>query len=192
MKATYVFWYLLLYPLARLIVPCVVNGRENIPQGACIVCANHTNILDPVLIAYAFGRKCQLFFMAKAELFKVPIVGSIFKTVGVFPIVRGETDINSIRTAMKHLKNGDKIMMFPEGTRVKEDDLIAAKSGAVRIAIKMKVPVLPIHLSKGKKAFSRSKLVIGEPYMLQAPLDKNYAPLISELMDKIHALEFES
>lgn len=192
MKAAYIFWYLLLFPLARLIVPCIVKGRENIPQGPVIVCANHTNILDPVLIAYAFGHKCQLFFMAKAELFKIPIVGSIFKSMGVFPIVRGETDINSIRTAMKHLKNGDKIMMFPEGTRVKEDDLIAAKSGAVRIAVKMKVPVLPVHVSKGRKAFKRSRLVIGEPYMLQPPTDKNYAPLITELMDKIHALEFQS
>lgn len=192
MKFAYVFWYMLLFPLAKLIVPCIVKGRENIPDGPVIVCANHTNILDPVLIAYAFGHKRQLFFMAKAELFKIPIVGSIFKTVGVFPIVRGETDINSIRTAMRHLKNGEQIMMFPEGTRVKEEDLVAAKSGAVRIAIKMKVPVLPVHLSKGKKAFHQSKLIIGEPYMLQAPADKNYAPLISELMDKIHALEFQT
>ncbi|MEA4896324.1 MAG: lysophospholipid acyltransferase family protein [Oscillospiraceae bacterium] len=192
MRAAYVFWYMILYPLAKLIVPCAVKGRENIPHGAAIVCANHTNILDPVLIAYAFGHKRQLFFMAKAELFKIPIVGGIFKTVGVFPIVRGETDINSIRTAMKHLKKGRQIMMFPEGTRVREDEAVAAKSGAVRIALKLKVPLLPVHLSKGKKAFQQSRLVIGEPYMLQQPEEKDYAPLIDELMDKIHALEFQN
>ena len=117
MKFAYVFWYMLLFPLAKLIVPCIVKGRENIPDGPVIVCANHTNILDPVLIAYAFGHKRQLFFMAKAELFKIPIVGSIFKTVGVFPIVRGETDINSIRTAMRHLKNGEQIIGLFESIR---------------------------------------------------------------------------
>lgn len=192
MKAAYVIWYLIAYPIARLILPCRFLGRENIPQGPLVVCANHTNILDPVLVAIAFGRKRQLFFMAKAELFNIPIFSTILKSIGVFPINREETDISSIRTAIKHLKNSEQIMMFPEGTRVSDANTVAAKSGAVRIATKMKAPILPIFLTKGKKLFQSSQVVIGMPFTLQAPPDKNYSPLADELMEKIQALEPKS
>jgi 1-acyl-sn-glycerol-3-phosphate acyltransferases len=192
MRIAYAIYYLIAYPFVRFIFPCRFIGLENIPQGPLIVCANHTSLMDPVQIAIAFGIKRQLFFMAKAELFKIPVFGAILKSAGVFPIVRGETDITSIRTAIKRLKSGHQIMMFPEGTRVSEDELVAAKSGAVRIATKLKVPVLPIFISSGKKAFRCAKLVIGEPYMMENPVNKNYEPLSNELMGKIHALENKS
>jgi len=189
MKAAYVIWYLIAYPIARLILPCRFFGRENIPQGPLVVCANHTSLLDPVLVALAFGRKRQLFFMAKAELFNIPVFSTILKSIGVFPINREETDISSIRTAIKHLKDSEQIMMFPEGTRVCDANTVAAKSGAVRIATKMKAPILPIYISKGKKEFRFSTVVIGTPYTLQAPPDKNYILLADELMEKIQTLE---
>lgn len=189
MSKSYVFWYSIVYPLVRLIFPCSFYGRENIQPGPMIVCANHSNFIDPVLIAVAFGRKHQLFFMGKAELFHVPLLGSVLRAVGAFPVQRGETDIGSIRTAMKHLKNGHQIMMFPEGTRVTEAETVDAKSGAVRIAIRMGVPIQPIYISNKKKAFRCSKLVIGKPYMMAAPDDKNFTRLAEELMEKIQALE---
>jgi len=156
-----------------------------------IICANHSNFVDPVLIAMAFGRKHQLFFMGKAELFRIPLLGSVLRAVGAFPVQRGETDIGAIRTAMKHLKNGDRIMMFPEGTRVSEAETVDAKSGAVRIATKMNAPIQPIYISTKKRIFHASKLVIGKPYIIPAPSDKNYAPLAEELMGKIQSLEKE-
>lgn len=189
MRAAYLFYYIIAYPIARLILPCRFFGRENIPDGPLLVCANHSSLLDPVLIAVAFGRKRQLFFMAKAELFKIPLFSAILKSIGVFPINREETDISSIRTAIKHLKDGHQIMMFPEGTRVGDNDSVPAKSGAVRIAMKMKAPILPIYITAGKKLFRSSKVVIGMPYTLQAPQDKNYCPLADELMERIQALE---
>jgi len=192
MSAVYLICYLIVYPLVHLIFPCRFFGRANIPEGPAIVCANHSNLIDPVLIAFAFGCRRRLFFMAKAELFRVPVLGTFFRMLGAFPVVRGETDIGAIRTAMRHLRNGRQIMMFPEGTRVSESELVAAKSGAVRIATKLKVPVLPIYISTRKKAFHCSKLVIGEPYMLEAPEDKDYAPAAQALMDSIHALEKRS
>lgn len=189
MKTAYVICYLIAYPIARLILPCRFFGRENIPEGQLVVCANHSSLMDAVLLAIAFGRRRQLFFMAKSELFKIPVLGRIIKSVGVFPIERGETDINSIRTAMKHLKSGHKIMIFPEGTRFSELESIAAKSGAVRIATKMKAPILPIYVTPGKKLFHSTKVVIGEPYLPQIPQDKDYTPLADELMKKIFTLE---
>ena len=189
MRSVYLIYYIILYPIARLLLPCSVFGRENIPAGPLVICANHTSLLDPVLIGYAFGRKRQLFFMAKAELFKVPVLGAFLRSIGVFPINREDTDISSIRTAMKHLKNGQQIMMFPEGTRVGDNDLVPAKTGAVRIAAKMKAPILPIYITPGKKLFHSSKVVIGAPYNIEAPAEKNYLPLADELMGKIQSLE---
>lgn len=189
MKTAYVICYLIAYPIARLILPCRFFGRENIPEGPLVVCANHSSLMDAVLLAIAFGRRRQLFFMAKSELLKIPILGRILKSAGVFPIERGEADINSIRTAMKHLKSGHKIMIFPEGTRFSELEAVAAKSGAVRIATKMKAPILPVYVTPGKKLFRSTKVVIGEPYLPQIPQHKDYTPLADELMHKIFTLE---
>lgn len=189
MKTAYVICYLIAYPIARLILPCRFFGRENIPEGPLVVCANHSSLMDAVLLAIAFGSRRQMFFMAKSELLKIPVLGRILKSVGVFPVERGEADINSIRTAMKHLKSGHKIMIFPEGTRFSELESVAAKSGAVRIATKMKASILPIYVTPGKKLFRSTKVVIGEPYLPQIPQDKDYTPLADELMYKIFTLE---
>ena len=190
MSFPYSFYYIIAYPFIRLFFPCRFYGKENIPQGPVIICANHSSLIDPVFIAIAFGAKRQLFFMAKAELFKMPVIGGFLRSAGVFPVERGETDIGAIRTAMKHLKNGKQIMMFPEGTRVSENDSIAAKSGAVRIAAKLQVPVLPIFISTNKRALHISKVVIGKPYELESPKGKDYTILADELMQKIHSLEY--
>ena len=189
MITAYVICYLIAYPIARLILPCRFFGRENIPKGPLVVCANHSSLMDAVLLAIAFRSRRQLFFMAKAELLQIPVLGRILKSAGVFPIERGEVDINSIRTAMKHLKNGHQIMIFPEGTRFSELESVAAKSGAVRIATKMKAPILPIYITSGKKLFRSTKVVIGEPYLPQIPQNKDYTLLADELMNKIFTLE---
>ena len=189
MKFPYALYYFIVYPFVRLIFPCRIKGRENIPDGPLIVCANHSSLIDPVFIAFAFTAKRQLFFMAKAELFRIPILKSILSSGGVFPVERGETDISAIRTAMRHLKNSEQIMMFPEGTRVSENEQVAAKSGAVRIATKLKVPILPIYISTNKRAFRMSSLNIGKPFYLESPDGKDFSGLSDTLMQKIHELE---
>lgn len=127
--------------------------------------------------------------MAKKELFEVPIIRSFLRAVGAFPVERGETDIGAIRTAMRLLKDGRKVMIFPEGTRITEEQAVSAKNGAVRIAVKMNVPLVPIFISKRKRAFRFARLVIGEPYYLDKPADKDYIGLSTELMQKIYELE---
>lgn len=189
MKVAYFIYYIIAYPWIRLIFPCRFVGKENITNGPLIVCANHSDYLDAVQLAIAFGSRRQLFFMAKAEFFKVPVVRTIFKLAGVFPIDREEADITAIRTTINHLKDGHIIMMFPEGKRVSESDSIAAKSGAVRIASKLKVPILPIYIAKNKKAFRVAKLVVGKPYTPEAPKNKDYTQLSDDLLNRIYALE---
>lgn len=189
MKIAYSIYYLLVYPFAKLVYPCRFFGRENIIDGPLIVCSNHSDYLDIVQLALAFGFKRRLFFMAKAEFFKIPVVRTIFKWGGVFPIERGEADITAIRTMINHLKNGHIIMMFPEGTRVSESDSVAAKSGAVRIATKLKVPILPIFITRNKKPFHRAELFVGNPYVPEVPKNKDFSVLSDDLMKRIYALE---
>lgn len=191
MKFFYVLYCSILYPLIRLFCPCRVYGKDKIPEGAIIVCSNHSSYYDSVMLAIYFGfNKNKLIFMAKAELLKKPFLGAILRSVGTFPVHRDEkTDIQAIRTAIKHLKNGKKIVMFPEGTRVEQGEYVAAKTGAVRIASKLKVGILPVWLTPGNKAFSRSAMVIGDPYYIKQPKDKNFEPIAEELLDKIRKLE---
>ena len=190
--SAYKFWYCAIWPLFKLLYPCDFFGRENICEGAAMVCCNHTSLLDPIYVGNAFGRKRQLFFMAKAELFEVPVAGKIFHSVGAFPVSRGEADIQSVRTCMGHLKAGEKVMLFPEGTRVTTQEHIAAKTGAVRISTKLNVPIIPIFLTPNKKVFHRAKLVIGKPFMLEKPEGKDYSAAADELMRRIYELEPKS
>ncbi|MEG0777658.1 MAG: lysophospholipid acyltransferase family protein [Oscillospiraceae bacterium] len=189
MRFFYTLFYILAYPFMRVVFPCHIRGRENIPEGAVVACANHSSLLDAVLMAIAFGIRRQLFFMTKADLFEIPVLGSILRAAQAFPVERGETDITAIRTAIKHLKNGERIMIFPEGTRVTESESADAKSGAVRIASKLKAPIVPVYISTGKRAFHFSRLEIGEAYMAETPKDRDFLPLADDLMKRIYAME---
>ena len=189
-RTAYSISYCILNPLVHFLWPFRTIGKENKPQGAALVCANHQSNLDPALLAAAFGMKTQLRFMAKKELFGIPVFKHWLNAMGAFPIDRKESDIAAIRTAMKYLKSGEMVMMFPEGTRVLPEDAVAAKTGAVRIAGKLKVPILPVYIESTHKLFHFSRLYIGRPYTPAAAHTKvDYERLSEELMDKIYALE---
>lgn len=184
--------YSTLKPFALLLYPLRCEGRENIPEGPAIVCANHSNYVDPVLIAMSFGRRHMLRFMAKKELFSVPVLGPILRKIGVFPVNRGASDIDAVRTTMKCLKSGDKVLIFPEGTRVSEDDAVAAKTGAVRIASRTKAPIIPVFVPRRKKLFGRVRVRIGKPYYVHAETHEDYLRCADELMARIRGLGDQS
>lgn len=189
-KFLYVLYSCLAWPFVRLICPCRVTGMENIPSGAAIICANHSSNFDPPMLAIYFGFKHKMYFMSKAELLDIPIIGFLLKQAGVFPVHRGEkTDIHAIRTAMKILKNGERVMMFPQGTRVLDGEYVAAKTGAVRIAAKLNVPILPVYITTGSKAFHRSDMVIGKPYHVAFSQDKDFESAAETLLEQINNLE---
>lgn len=189
MNRIYKISYYVLYLLRMILYPMRFTGRENAPEGAAIVCANHSSYIDPILLAFAFGPKHYLRFMAKIELFQNKFLSWLIRTYGGFPIDRGNSDITAIRTAMKILRDGGKVMMFPEGTRVSEDDAVAGKSGAVRLAMKLKVPIVPVYITRGKKLFHRTEIHIGPPYMIDASASAEFDVLAGQLMEKIYALK---
>lgn len=188
MSKTYLNLHRYLGPLLKIFFPLTIRGLENIPEGGAMVCANHSSMLDPLLIALAFGRNEHLRFMAKKELFSVPVVGKIITGAEAFPVDRGNNDLGAIRTALRFLKSGCKVMLFPEGTRVSEDDAVAAKNGAISLASRTGVPIVPVYLGREKRLFRKTELVIGTPYILGRVARDQYDELAGELMGKIYEL----
>ena len=89
---------------------------------------------------------------------------------------------------MRYLKRGDKIFMFPEGTRTGEDNMVDAKTGAVRLASKMDAPIVPVYIPRRKKLFSRVQLLIGEPYSVEGHNHNEYEQLADGIMERIYEL----
>ena len=116
MRLAYSVIYWIVYPFFNLVHPCRPVNRENVPEGAVILCPNHTRMSDPFFVVFALGRHIQPWVMAKAELMRVPVIGWLLKKAGVFAVDRGKSDVGAIKHAMKCLKNGEKLLMFPEGT----------------------------------------------------------------------------
>lgn len=128
----------LLTPLIKL----TIEGLEHVPlTGPVLVVANHLHNADPVLFSVAFPR--PLHFMAKRELFSVPIVAPIIRFVGAFPIDRGKADRSALRRAEQTLAQGIAVGMFPEGSRSTTGALRLAYPGAALVALRGGVPVLP-------------------------------------------------
>jgi len=176
-RKLYRFFQIVLFPVFKW--RCV--GRQNIPAGPVMFCANHSSNFDPILISLAMGIEIHPHYMAKIELFRVPIVKRVLAAIGAFPVDRGRNDIASIKTAMKYLKAGEKVAIFPEGHRL-NDDGGEAKRGAVRIADQMSVPVVPVYIPRNKKWFHTYTIVVGAPYLVNDVL-------AAELMEKITALK---
>lgn len=175
--------------LPRLILyPMKVRGKENIPDGACILCPNHSNFTDPILLAFACGWNAGLNFMSKQENMKVPVLGWIYKKCGAFGVDREGQDIEAFRMTRKLLKSGQKVVIFPEGTRTPVDDPDAGHPGAVRFAARQNVPIVPIHITRNKKAFRLVHITFGEPYYVEARNQEEFTAKTRELMLKIFAL----
>ncbi|MBQ8508794.1 MAG: 1-acyl-sn-glycerol-3-phosphate acyltransferase [Clostridia bacterium] len=150
-----------------------VYGAENEPaEGGYLACPNHISYLD-VLVA-AVSVKRQIRFMAKKELFKVPLLGGLIKTLGAFPVDRTGNAVSSIKKTISLLKEGEVVGLFPQGHRFRgkeiESSRSAVKGGAAMTAFRAGVPVLPMYIeTKGNKValFRRINIYIGKPITLE-------------------------
>jgi 1-acyl-sn-glycerol-3-phosphate acyltransferase len=138
----YEFWKRLFYFICRMAFRLKVEGREHEPaSGPLIVAGNHASLLDPPLIGMCLRR--QSAYMAKDDLFAVPILGPWLRSIGSFPVRRGAADRTAIRRSLEVLKRGRVLVIFPEGTRSVDGRLRDAEPGAAMIALRTGVPVLP-------------------------------------------------
>ncbi len=148
--------------LYKLLFKVEIVGLEKIPiDKNFIVTPNHLSNFDPPLIA-AFLPIEDMAYMAKASLFNVPVVAQVIKAFEAFPVKRGE-GMAAIRTAIRILKSGKCLVMFPEGKRVRTPGVLGrGKHGAVVIATKANVGILPVGIEATYKFRSRVKVTIGD------------------------------
>lgn len=145
-----------------------IRGAENLPAtGGVVLVANHVSYWDPVTIICAFKR--QVYFMAKAELFEIPLVGYAVRSSGAFPVRRDVTDRNAVRTALRLLQTGEVVGIFPEGTRNKseEGEMLKPHLGAAMIALKAGAPVVPVAVSGTRGVFDKITVHVGSPIHFQ-------------------------
>jgi 1-acyl-sn-glycerol-3-phosphate acyltransferase len=122
-----------------------VKGKENVPRkGALIVVSNHLSNGDPPVVTSTVPR--QLSWMTKAEWFKTPVIGWLFKMAGMVPVRRGEADFGALRQAQEVLKHGGALGMFPEGHRSGPKGLQKGEAGSALIALRTGAPVQPMAL----------------------------------------------
>jgi 1-acyl-sn-glycerol-3-phosphate acyltransferase len=123
-----------------------VKGAEHIPSsGPALIVSNHQSILDPPVIGGAARR--QIYFLAKAELFRIPLFGWLIRALHARPVRREGPDPRALRTAALLLEEGKALLVFPEGTRSLDGRLGEGKSGVGMLAVTSGAPVVPAYVS---------------------------------------------
>ena len=162
------------YPFFRWLQPVKVIGAENIPDGeGYILCANHTSMTDPFFMVTIF--KQQIYFMAKIELFKNPVLRAVLNWAGAFAVDRGKADMSAINHAEGLVNGGQILGIFPEGTRYKEGPPRKAKSGIAYVAIHTKADILPVSIYReGRYSwFKKTTVRIGKLIKYDEIIDKD-------------------
>jgi 1-acyl-sn-glycerol-3-phosphate acyltransferase len=137
--------------IAGLLCPWRLEGAENIPpSGAFILVSNHINWKDPPWMEFALGRAIR--YMAKRELFEVPVIGYVLRGIGAFPVRRGEADRGALQMALAVLSAGQPLGFFPEGHRSESGQLLRARPGVAYIAQHSDAPIIPFAVAGTKRA----------------------------------------
>lgn len=164
----YQFWYKLLARPLRALYRIKITGLENLPHNGkgYILCSNHTSLSDVFVIEASLDR--QVKFMAKKELFKIPVLKNVISALGAFPVDRGGSDVQSIKKTIALLENGDTVGIFPQGTRHQGEDPknTEVKHGVGLIACRAKCGVIPVLIRTKKwqvKMFRKTEFIIRKP-----------------------------
>ena len=188
---------LLVFPIFRGLFRGSVLGSCHVPRvGPLVIVANHGSHLDPPLLGHALGRPVA--FMAKAELFAVPLLGAVIRACGAYPVRRGASDREAIRTATARLDEGWATGVFLDGTRQPDGRVNQPLPGAALLAARTGAPLLPVAIVNSHRALGSGQtlprlvpiqLRIGEP--VPPPAGRRRADLdatTAELQRRINAL----
>ena len=167
-----VYWMTrgLAWLLVRLVCRSRFIGRERVPPtGALLMVANHLSWFDPILLSLLTSRR--VWFFAKEEVFRWPVVGWLCTVTGQIPVHRGESDRVALERALAYLSEGRAIVFFPEGTVERQEKMIAAHPGIAMLAMRSGATLLPIAhtgtrrvLRPGRGWFPRVQVTVGLPY----------------------------
>ncbi|MFH0931681.1 MAG: lysophospholipid acyltransferase family protein [Candidatus Zixiibacteriota bacterium] len=177
------------------------QGKEYIPlKGGVLIASNHIDLYDPFLIGCTSPR--ELYYLAKIELFKKPLLGWLLKKLNSIPISRGSFDRKGLQRAVEILRAGKALLVFPEGTRSIDGNLKELKLGVAKLALEAEVPIVPAYLDYSKdwlKAFfqrEKIKVKFGSPIkkenLSQIPRNKEgYIRITREIIQRIKTLKGE-
>lgn len=195
-RAKHLLWFvtrLAVLPLLRVTIGMRVYGLKNVPaRGGAVVITNHLDWFDPVLLVAAGPR--PIMWMAKAEIFALPVLRWFARQAGAFPVERGKPDRPALRHAQQLLADGLLVGVFPEGTRSRTGGLIQPLSGASLVAVRSDAPIIPCAVVgserlplSGKKPAGRRRLrvtvVYGAPFRLSTRRPNGAKYALEELTD---------
>lgn len=175
----------------RLVCRYRVTGLEHVPPtGPLLIVANHLSFYDPLLLGVILPRRA--WFFTKAEIFRWPIVGAACKRTGQIPVRRGESDRSALEKGLAYLQEGKALMLFPEGTVERQEQIIPARAGAAMLAARTGVTILPIAhvgtrriLRTPRSWFPRVTITIGEPFTPTLPTDVPRKVALQHVTDDI-------
>ena len=180
---------LFVFPIYKFVFKGHLTGRNNIPQkDSFIMVSNHGSLLDPPFLGHALGRNIS--FMAKAELFKIPILNLVIEACGAYPVKRGIADKSTIKTACKKLSNNNSIGIFIDGTRQKNGRVNKPKQGAALLAYKNQKLLLPVAIVNSHKLI-RFKLFMPFFSQIVIKVGKPIHPPKSSSKDDLNAVTME-
>jgi len=186
------------YVFLKLFCSFKVYGRSNVPRkGGFILATNHMSNADPLVIGAACPK--GLHFMGKEELFRNRLFGRILLAVHAFPVRRGQGDLHAIREAIKRVKKGGGLLIFPEGGRSVDGKVGKAHEGIGFLAVKLNVPIVPAYVSgtdkllpkgSGKVNPSRVTVTFGKQILVERRMP--YQAVADTIMDEIRRLSCAS
>jgi 1-acyl-sn-glycerol-3-phosphate acyltransferase len=173
-----------------------IIGKEKVPDGPLILCGNHTRLTDCVLITIALGTECRCKYMAKEELFKHRLGAWFFGWLGGYPVSRGVNDLSAIKKTIEMLRQGYKLIIFPDGTRMTVEDPANAKNGVALISVRSKTMVQPLYIQRVKRPIGHSiHLTFGDAYLPEMvkgiSTSDAYKGISMNIMERVYALKHD-
>jgi 1-acyl-sn-glycerol-3-phosphate acyltransferase len=181
--------------VAELAFRLKIYGRENlIEQGPAILASNHASFLDPPLVGVACRK--EVFYLARKTLFEKPVLGLLLPRINCIPVDRDRGDVGAVRTLLRLLKEGKRVVVFPEGTRSRDGNLQPARGGLGLIIAKSLAPVVPVRIfgsyaalpRSGGIHFSQVTVVVGKPLIFtKADIGTDERSAYQSLSDRVMA-----
>ena len=158
----YYFIKYILGPFILLYYRPKIYGREKLRfHGPAIVVCNHLSMADPLLLSLLSKRIIR--YMAKSELYQTPLGKFFFRSLLAFPVNRHTADLTSLKRAVSVLEQGQVFGIFPEGTRSATKELIPLEHGAAFLALRTRVPVIPVYIHPDSYVKTRPRFIVGNP-----------------------------